>query len=89
MATSAGQQILAVLELDFLTAAGAPLLTFLSAAGAANGDPLKLSAALVALQGSLIGQLPSFEATLSQQIATALQAKLAAAIAAAQAKAAG
>lgn len=88
MANSVGQQILAVLELDFLTAAGQPLITFLGAVGAAAGDPLKISAALVALQGSLIGQLPTFEASLSQQIATALQAKLAAAIAAAQAKAA-
>jgi hypothetical protein len=87
MATSTGQAILAVIESDLLTAGGAPLINFVTAFGAAGGDPLKIAAAWVQLQGAVVGVLPSLEVTLSQQIAAALTAKLAAAIASAQAKA--
>lgn len=86
MSNSAGSAILAVLESDALQAEGPPLIKFLTAVGAAAGDPLKLSAAVVALQGDVIGSLPSLEATLAQQITAALTAKLQALIAAAQAK---
>jgi len=87
MATTTGQALLALLESDLLTAEGTPILAFLQAFGAAAGDPLKIAAAWVALQGAFIGGLPSIEAALSVQIATALQTKLQAAIAAAQAAA--
>jgi hypothetical protein len=75
--------VLAIIEADLLTAAGSPLLTFLTAFGAAAGDPVKIAAASVQLQGSLIGALPGLESTLAQQIAAALAAKLQAAITAA------
>jgi len=83
---SSGQTLLAILESDILTAAGAPLLQFLTAFGAAGGDQLKIAMAFVALQGELVGSLPSLESALSQQLAAALTAKLQAAIAGAQAK---
>jgi hypothetical protein len=86
MATSTGQAILAVLESDLLTAEGTPILAFLTSFGQAAGDPLKIAAAWVALQGAFIGGMPGLESALSQQIAAALNAKLVAAIAAAQAK---
>lgn len=81
-----GAALLAVLESDLLTTAGAPLLSFLTAFGAAAGDPTKIALAWVGLQGSLLGSLPALEATLSQQIAAALTAKLQSAISAIQAK---
>jgi hypothetical protein len=77
---------LAVIESDLLTTAGAPLLAFLTSFGAAGGDPAKIALAWVALQGALLGSLPTLEATLSQQIAAALTAKLESAITAIQAK---
>jgi hypothetical protein len=73
---TAGQAFLAMLESDLLTSASGPLLTFLTAFGAAAGDPTKIALAWVGLQGSLIGSLPALEAALSQQIAAALTAKL-------------
>jgi len=88
MSNSAGSVILAVLESDALATEGPPLIKFLTAVGSAGGDPLKLGAAVVALQGDVIGTLPTLEATLSAQIASALTAKLTAAISAAQAAAA-
>jgi hypothetical protein len=84
---SVGQAILAVLESDLLTAAGGPLLAFLQSTKA-NPSPMNFAAQWVALQGAVVGQLPSFEATVAQQIITVLQAKLQAAITAAQAAAA-
>jgi Transglycosylase SLT domain len=84
---SVGQAILAVLESDLLTAAGGPLLAFLQSTKA-NPSPMNFAAQWVALQGAVVGQLPSFEATVAQQIITVLQTKLQAAITAAQAAAA-
>lgn len=66
---------------DALSAGGSPLLNFLSAFGAAAGDPAKITAAFVAFEGAELGALPSFEAVLSQQIAAALTARVQAAIA--------
>ena len=83
MSTSTGQAILAVLESDLLTSAGAPLLTFLTAVKA-NPTPLAEAAAWVQLQGALVGALPGLESTLVSQIVSALQTKLQAAISAAQ-----
>ena len=79
-APTAGAAFLAMLESDLLTTASGPLLAFLTAFGAAAGDPTKIALAWVGLQGSLVGSLPVLEATLSQQIAAALTAKLQAAI---------
>jgi hypothetical protein len=84
MASSA---ILGVLASDTLLAEGPALIKFLTAFGAAAGDPLKLSAAFIALQGDVIGSLPGLETTLIQQITAVLTAKLQAAITAAQTKA--
>jgi aryl-alcohol dehydrogenase-like predicted oxidoreductase len=86
MSVSTGQGILAIIESDVLTAAGSPLLAFLTEFGAAGGDPVKIALAWVKLQGGLIGGLPGVEVALAQQIASALQAKLTAAIQAIQAK---
>lgn len=85
MSSNAGSAILAVLTSDALTTEGPPLITFLTAFGAAAGDPLKIAAAWAKLQGDILGSLPSFEATLSAQIASVLTTKLQAQIAAAQA----
>lgn len=79
--------ILGVVTSDILTAEGPVLIKFLTAFGAANGDPLKLTAAWIGLQGDVVASVPGLEATLSQQIAAALTAKLQATIAAAQAAA--
>ena len=86
MSTSPGSAILAVLESDALTAEGPPLIKFLTAFAAAAGDPLKISAAYIELQGAVIGTLPTLETTLAQQISAVLTQKLQAAITAAQAK---
>ena len=83
---TAGQAILAVIESDLLVAGGTPLLTFLQQFGAAAGDPIKIVAAWAELRGGLLGSLPGLEATLSGQIAMALETKLQAAIAKAQGK---
>lgn len=85
MTTKAGSAILGVLESDTLAVEGPAIIAFLTDFGAAAGDPLKLSAAFVKLQGAFVGSLPQLEATISQQIAAALTAKLQALIAAAQA----
>jgi hypothetical protein len=85
---TAGQLILAALTSDVLTSEGPPVLAFLTAFGAAAGDPLKITAAWAKLQGDVIGSLPTLEAAVSAQIATALTARITAAIAAAQAAAA-
>lgn len=77
---SAGAALLAVLESDLLTTAAGPLLAFLTAFGAAAGDPTKIALAWVGLQGSLLAGLPGLEATIAQQIAAALTAKLQSAI---------
>ncbi len=78
---SAGQQFFGMVLKDMLTIGGGPLLTFLNSFSAAAGDPVKIEAALLALQGAEIGQLTPFEALLSSQIAGALSAKLQAAMA--------
>jgi hypothetical protein len=80
-----GSAVSGVLASDALTAEGPPLIKFLTAFGAAAGDPLKISAAFVGLQGDVIASLPQLETTVIQQITTQLTAKLQAAIAAAQA----
>lgn len=78
-----GQTILAFIEGDALRAFGAPLLTFLQAEAAAAGDPIKMSAAFIALQGGIVGAAPGALGTLESQLATALATKLQAVIAAA------
>jgi hypothetical protein len=82
-----GNAILALLQSDLLTAAGTPLLTFLTAMKTAGTNPLAIAAAWVQLQGELVGAAPGLESALSAQIFGALQTKLAATIAAAQAAA--
>jgi hypothetical protein len=84
MSNTTGQQILAVLESDFLTAAGQPLLNFLQAVEK-NPNPLALGAAWLQLTGELIGAAPTLEAQIATQIAAALQTKVTGLIAAAQA----
>jgi len=76
-----GQTFVSLLLKDIITTGGSPLLTFLSAFGAAAGDPIKIEAAFIALQGAEIGQLTPFESLLSGQIASALTAKIQAQIA--------
>jgi hypothetical protein len=86
MSTSTGQAILAVLESDLLTAAGGPLLTFLTNVKA-NPTPINEAAQWIQLQGALVGAAPALEETVVVQAITALTAKLTALMAAAQAKA--
>lgn len=85
MSTSVGSAILAVLESDALAVEGPPLLAFLTDFGAAGGDQFKIMAAVVKLQGAVVGSLPALETAISAQIAAALTAKLQAAIASVQA----
>lgn len=61
---------------DLLSTGGTPLLTFLSAFGAAAGDPVKIGEAWLAFEGAEIGQLPVLETTLSTQLAAFLAAKV-------------
>lgn len=82
---SIGKTILAVLESDALTSEGPIVLSFLTDFAAAAGDPLKIMAAVVKLQGAVTGSLPQIEATVSVQLAAALTTKLQALIATAQA----
>lgn len=84
MSSNSGSAILAVLASDALTVEGPPLIKFLTAFGAASGDPLKIAAAFVGLQGDIVASLPSLEGALATQISAALTAKLQAAITAAQ-----
>lgn len=83
MSVSTGQALLAIIESDILTSAGGPLLQFLQKVQA-NPTPLNTAAQWIALQGALVGSLPTMETTLAAQILGALQAKLEAAITAAE-----
>jgi hypothetical protein len=86
---SNGQAILAILESDLLTAEGSPLIALLTAQTAAAGDPFKEIAALSAFRGAVIGSLPGLESGVIAQIDNAIIVKVQAAIAKAQAGAAG
>lgn len=79
--TSAGQQFLTLLKNDALLSFGPPLLTFLTNVSAAGGDPIKLTAAWVQLQGNAIEAAPTALAGLESQLATLIATKLQAAIA--------
>jgi len=78
---SASQSFLNLILSDVLSTGGSPLLTFLAAFGSAAGDPVKITEAWVAFQGAEIGALPALEATLSQQLASFLSAKVQASMA--------
>jgi len=75
-----GQALLSALETDLLTSFAQPLINFLTAFGAAGGDPVKVALAWVGLQGALVAALPNFEVAVSQQISNTLIAKLQAAL---------
>ena len=78
---SLGQQLLTLIENDALTSFGPPLLTFLQAVQAAQGDPIKITAAWVQLQGGIVGAAPSALGGLESQLAGIIAAKIQAAIA--------
>lgn len=80
-----GQGILQLLESDVLIAAGQPLLTFLANVQEANGNPVAIALYFQQLVGDLTGKLPVLEAQIAQQITAALQAKLQALLAQANA----
>lgn len=73
-----GQAILALVEADGLSTFGPALGTFLAAEAAANGDPVKTSAAYLQLQGNLVAAAPMALGELQSQLATALATRLAA-----------
>jgi hypothetical protein len=75
-APTPSQTLLNLILSDLLSTGGQPLLAFLSAFGAAAGDPVKIAAAWVAFQGAEIGSLPALEASLSGQLASFLSAKI-------------
>ena len=84
MATTTAQGIVAILESDVLTAAGAPLLAFLTAVKPTPGAPVSLATAAgawIQLHGALLLAVPNLEATVETQIITSLQTKLAALLA--------
>lgn len=85
---SIGQQILTLVESEALTAFGTPLLTFLTQVQAATGDPIKIAAAWVQLQGGIVGAAPSALGGLESQLAAILAAKIQALQASVAAKAA-
>ena len=74
--TSVGAQVLAFIEADALTSFGTPLLTFLTAVQAAQGDPIKQGAAFVQLQGNLVAASPTALAGLENQLAQVLATKI-------------
>lgn len=82
---SAGAALLDLVKNDALLAFAPPLVTFLQNAQAAAGDPVKISAAFVQLQGDIVGHAPSAIAGLETQLAGSLAAKLTALLASAQA----
>lgn len=77
--TTTVQGVLALLESDVLTAAGEPLLTFLTAIkpiGGAPVNPIVVAGAWIQLHGALLTSLPGLEAAVETQIIASLQAKL-------------
>lgn len=79
--SSVGQQLLALVENDALTAFGPPLLAFLSAVEAAQGDKIKQAAAFVKLQGDAVAAAPAALGGLESQLAALLATKIQALIA--------
>jgi len=79
-----GQALLTFIENDLLLSAGPPLLTFLTAVQAAAGDPIKIAAAWVALQGNLVGGAPAAVGGIETQLAAIIASKIQAALTKAQ-----
>jgi hypothetical protein len=73
---SLGQQLLSIIETDALVNFAPPLLTFLTAVQAANGDPIKLGVAWVKLQGDAVAAAPTALGGLEGQLAALLAAKV-------------
>lgn len=82
MSTTPGQAILAIIESDLANVAGQPLMTFLTACKAANGNLGLEAAALLQLEAAAPGAGIQLELTIQQQLIqlalTKLQAYLAA-----------
>jgi hypothetical protein len=76
MASSIGQTLLTLLEDDALLSFGTPLVNFFTSVASANGDPLKVGAAWVALQGALVGAAPGALGGLESQLATLIATKV-------------
>lgn len=86
--SSTGSALLTLIESDLLTNVGTPLLTLIEALNAAGGNPFAVTAAWGQFVGNVQPALIKFEQQLAGQILGAIQTKLVAAIAEAQAKAA-
>jgi len=71
-----GQELLSILKTQALTSFGGPILSFLQAIEAANGDPIKQGAAWVKLQGDAIGAAPTALGGLEGELAAILAAKV-------------
>jgi hypothetical protein len=74
--TSVQSEILAVLKQDVFGVLEQPLLTFLTALSAAQGDRIKIAAAFLQFEGNLAPALPAFIAELEQQLAAWLTARI-------------
>ena len=79
-----GQALLQLIEGDILETAGTPLLTLIEALKAGGTNPFAATAAWGQFLGNMAPALITLENTLANQILTAVQNKLTAAIAAAQ-----
>ena len=82
-----GQALLQLIVSDGLVAVATPLANFGAAEAAANGDPIKLGAAAIALEANLFAAAPTALGGLETQLATALTARVAAKVAGAPAEA--
>lgn len=73
---STAKTFLNIIVFDALSTGGTPVITFLAAFGSAAGDPIKIKAACAAFLGEEVGELPSFEALVSSQLANFLTEKV-------------
>lgn len=76
MTTSVGQAILGVVESDIATVAGAPLLSFLQACQAANGNKALEAVAVVQLVAAAPAAGLNLEITVEQQLIALVTSKL-------------
>lgn len=73
---TAGKALLTLIESDLLIDAGPALATFGQQIVASNGDKLKQAAAVVQLQGALIGAAPSALGGLESELASIVVSKV-------------
>lgn len=74
---SVGNEILQLVEGDVFTEAGPAILGFLNDEAKANGDPFKMAAAWVKLQGAMVAAAPNLEGDAVTQLSEIIAGKIA------------